>query len=109
MAEIKLSRDAIEDLQKIKTYITDELCNEQAAIHTVAKITGSIRRLADFPQSGAPLASIVDLDTDHRFTSCGNYTAFYRYEDGVVFVSRVLYGRRDFMRILFKQSDEFRE
>ncbi len=109
MAEIKLSKDAIEDLQKIKAYIADELCNEQAAIHTVAKIMGGLRRLADFPQSGAPLASVVDLDTGHRFLPCGNYTAFYRYADGVVYVSRVLYVRRDFMRILFKPSDDNQE
>lgn len=106
MAEIKLSADAIEDLKKIKSYISEELCNETAALHTISKITGSLRRLADFPQSGAPLASIVNLDTDHRFLPCGNYTAFYRYENGTVYVSRVLYGRRDFMRILFGQSEE---
>ena len=106
MAEIKLSADAIEDLKKIKSYIAEELCNETAALHTISKITGSLRRLADFPQSGAPLASIVNLDTDHRFLSCGNYTAFYRYENGIVYVSRVLYGRRDFMGTLFGQSEE---
>lgn len=39
MAEIKFSPEAITDLQQTKAYITEELCNEQAAINTVTKIT----------------------------------------------------------------------
>ena len=50
---------------------------------------------------GAPLSSIVDIETDYRFLVCGNYTAFYRYDEKFVYVIRVLYSRRDFMKILF--------
>ncbi|MBS5909823.1 MULTISPECIES: type II toxin-antitoxin system RelE/ParE family toxin [Paenibacillus] len=32
---------------------------------------------------------------------CDNYLIFYRYEDGVVYVVRILYGRRNFIRVLF--------
>ena len=42
MAEIKFSPEAIKDLQQTKAYITEELCNEQAAVGTVAKITKRI-------------------------------------------------------------------
>ncbi|MGN0636588.1 MAG: type II toxin-antitoxin system RelE/ParE family toxin [Acutalibacteraceae bacterium] len=101
MTEIKFSPDAINDLQQIKAYITEDLCNEQAAIFTINKIMKRIRLLESFPESGAPLASILDLDVDYRFLVCGNYTAFYRVENDAVFIVRILYGRRDFMRILF--------
>ena len=50
---------------------------------------------------GAPLSSIIELETGYRFLVSGQYTAFYRYEDNAVYVDRVLSGRRDFMRILF--------
>lgn len=45
MAEIKFSPEAITDLQQTKAYITEELCNEQAAVNTIANITKRIRML----------------------------------------------------------------
>ena len=99
MAEIKFSPEALNDLKQTKAYITDELCSEAAAINTIAKITKNIRMLSDFPKAGAPLSSMVNMDTDYRFLVCGNYTAFYRFEENTVYIVRVLYGRRDFMRI----------
>lgn len=106
MADISFSSEAVSDLQQTKAYITDELCNEQAAVNTIAKITGRIRELAAFPEMGAPLPSIVDFETDYRFLVCGNYTAFYRFENQTVYIVRVLYGRRNFMRILFREPNE---
>ena len=106
MTKIEFSPEAISDLQNIKKYITNELCNEQAAVHTLEKIMKSIRILESFPQSGAMLNSIVNIDIDYRFLVCGNYTAFYRIENEIVYILRVLYGRRDFMRILFDTPNE---
>ena len=101
MAKINFTPDALEDLKEIKQYITDELCNEQSAINTVGKITKRIRQLADFPESGAPLSSIINFEVPYRFLVCGNYTAFYKVEADEVHIIRVLYGRRNFMQILF--------
>ncbi len=101
MAEIRFSPDALSDLKQAKAYIAEELCSESAALLTIAKIIRRIRMLSEFPQSGAPLASVVSIDTDYRFLVCGSYNVFYRFENGVVFIVRVLYGRRDYMRILF--------
>lgn len=106
MVEIKFSPEAIADLQQTKAYIAEELCNEQAAVSTVAKITKRIRMLADFPESGAPLSSVIDIETDYRFLVCGNYTAFYRFENNIVFIVRVLYGRRNYIQILFGEPQD---
>lgn len=106
MAEIRFSPEAISDLQQTKAYIAEELCNEQAAINTVANITKRIRQLISFPESGAPLSSIVDFETDYRFLVCGNYTAFYRIENQTVNIIRVLYGRRNFMQVLFGEPSD---
>ena len=103
MAEIIFSPDALADLKQTRTYITEELCSEQAAINTISKIMKHIRMLADFPESGATLSSVVNIANDYRFLVCGNYTAFYRYKQDKVYIERVLYGRRDFMRILFEE------
>lgn len=101
MYKVKISPEAKDDLAEIKSYISQELCNSQAAVNLVSKITKQMRGLSEYPGIGAPLSSIVDIQTDYRFLFCANYLIFYRHEDGIVFVSRILYGRRNYMRILF--------
>ncbi|NPV91059.1 MAG: type II toxin-antitoxin system RelE/ParE family toxin [Firmicutes bacterium] len=109
MNKLKISPKARDDLAEIKGYISHELCNPQAAVNLVSKITKKTRRLSDHPGIGAPLSPIVDIQTDYRFLVCANYLIFYRYEDQIVFISRILYGRRDYMRILFGDLPEDQE
>lgn len=105
MTEIKFSQEAILDLQQAKSYISEEFSSEQA-MSVVAKIIKKIKQLSDYPESGAPLFSIVDFETDYRFLICGNYTAFYKIENHTVNIIRVLYGRRNFMKILFGEPSD---
>jgi toxin ParE1/3/4 len=101
MYRLKISPEAKDDLAELKDYISKELCNPQAAKNLVSKITKKIRGLTEYPGMGSPLSSVLDIPTDYRFFVCDNYLIFYRYEDGIVFVSRILYGRRNYTRILF--------
>jgi toxin ParE1/3/4 len=52
------------------------------------------------PEAKDDLADL-DMQTDYRFLVCDSYLIFYRCEDEVVFVSRILYGRRNYTHILF--------
>ncbi|MGI6248213.1 MAG: type II toxin-antitoxin system RelE/ParE family toxin [Acutalibacteraceae bacterium] len=106
MAELLISPAANDDLIAIREYITKDLDSPKAAANTLNKIIKSIKRLIDFPLSGAPLESIIDFPNDYRFVVSGNYISFYRYADGTVFVDRVLYGGRDFVKILFGDLPE---
>lgn len=106
MYNIVFSPQALKDLEETKAYITEELCNEQAAIKTISKILKDIRMLSAFPESAPLLSSIVDFDTNYRFLICGNYVAFYRIEENEVKIIRILYGRRSFMQILFGEQQE---
>lgn len=106
MNKIQFSPEALKDLLDTKAYITEELCNEKAANNVISKILKQIRQLEAFPQMGASLSAIVGFETDYRFLVCGHYTAFYRMEKGAVNIVRVLYGRRDYMRILFGEPQQ---
>lgn len=106
MYNIVFSSEAIKDLEETKAYITEELCNEQAARNTVSKIFKDIRMLSKFPESGSSLSAIVNFDTNYRYLVCGNYVAFYRLEENEVRIVRILYGRRNFMQILFGEPQE---
>ena len=41
------------------------------------------------------------MESDYRFLVSGNYLSFYRTYGNEVYVDRILYARRDYMRILF--------
>ncbi|SCM78745.1 Addiction module toxin, RelE/StbE family protein [uncultured Sporomusa sp.] len=99
--KVRISPEAQDDLQGIKNYIAMELDHPMAALDTVSRIVKAIRGLKDFPDSGAPLAAIVDIKTDYRFLLSDNYLVFYRHEGESVYVVRILYGRRDYVKILF--------
>lgn len=106
MADIIFSPASKDYLIDIKKYISEELCSEDAAKNTINKILTKIRLLSDFPEMGAPLSSIIDLDVPYRFIVCGNYIAFYKIENEKVIIIRILYGRRNFMQILFGNKNE---
>ena len=98
MNNLHLSDEAQADLAGIKSYI-------------VRNITKDIRRLREHSLIGASLSSIADVESDYRFLVTGSYLTFYRVLDNDVYVDRVLYGRRDYLRILFGdvQDDETNE
>ena len=101
MASICYSKAAISDLEQIGDYIADELQSPKAALKLVDKIQDSIDRLADFPLMGSPLSATTGMDTDYRFLVCGNYLAFYRAHGNDVLIDRIMYGKRDYVAILF--------
>ena len=41
------------------------------------------------------------MESNYRFLVSGNYLSFYRTYGNEVYVDRILYARRDYMRVLF--------
>jgi plasmid stabilization system protein ParE len=101
MNKLSISPEARQDLEDIKTYITETLENPVAALNVVSRITTSLKTLKDMPGIGPCLSPKIPFETNYRFLICGSYIAFYRHEDKTVFVDRILYGRRDYVNILF--------
>ncbi len=103
MAEIVYSSEALYDLEKIGDYIAGQLMNPIAALNTVNVIQAKIDRLADFPYMGAFISAVYDdIDVgDYRFLVCANYLAFYRVRENTVYIDRIMYGRRNYIAILF--------
>ena len=97
MNNLHLSQEAQRDLAEIKIYIEKELLNPSAAL----AITKNLRILREYANAGTPLSSIADVESDYRFLVSGNYLSFYRTYGNEVYVDRILYARRDYMRILF--------
>ena len=98
--KIHYSAQAQRDLDEIWDYMVADLCNPKAAERMVTRILDAVDQLENFSGLGAPLSSVADTDADYRFLVTGSYLTFYRVHGNDVYVDRILYGRRDYLRIL---------
>lgn len=94
-------------MDDIWDYIVLELQNRSAAERVIDHIMNAVDPLKNFAEMGSPLSSIADVGTDYRFLVSGNYMVFYRVQGNDVYIDRVLYGRSNYMSILF--NDLLRE
>ena len=101
MAEVLISPLAKADMQESADYISREKHSPGAAARLVRRFRGEIGSLRDFPGSGAPLLPPGRGRCAYRFLVCGSYLVFYHTQADTVMVDRVLYGRRDYLALLF--------
>ena len=98
---VKFSPEALRDLDEIYDYISNTLNSPVAADHTVNKILGKTDFLAENPEIGTQLFFENDLYSGYRYMVSDNYLVFYRISGDSVYVDRVIYGKRDYMKLLF--------
>lgn len=100
--KVDVSEPAENDLRDIVRYISAQLSAPITATKMMDAIEEAIGGLTDMPQKCPPV-------TDERLASMGyrklvvkNYIAFFTINENskVVDVERILYGRRDWLRIL---------
>ena len=77
------------------------MSNPIAASNVIKRIIEDYSRLEIFPHMGSSLSTKVPFDTDYRFIVSGNYLVFYKADDEYVSIYRILYGRRDYLKIIF--------
>ena len=97
------------DLEKIRDYIAQELLNPDAAERTVSGILDAAAQLEELAFLGTPLSSVTGVESGYRFLVSGNYLVFYRIKGRDVLIDRVLYGRRNYLRVLFREFQGERE
>ena len=100
MTKVMLSSAAKADLQETRRYICSVLSNPSASKQTLKRITTQLHTLEQFPEAGTPVL-IPGSPVAYRYLVCGSYMAFYHIHNEEVIVDRVLYGRRDYLSILF--------
>jgi addiction module RelE/StbE family toxin len=104
MHKLRINPLAKRDLIDIKEYIKKELDNPTAAVKVVSRIIESYEKLKEFPMLGGDLSSKVDISTDYRYLISGNYIVFYKVDNIYVSIYRILYARRDYTKILFRDE-----
>ena len=106
MFEIKIAPQAAADLLEIKNYIENKLQNSMAAHNSISKIIETYENLTFSPNVGIPVEKYVSFPTNYKFVLANNCSIFYRIEDEVIRIVRILYSRRDFVRVLFGEKSE---
>lgn len=99
---IRYTRDAIDDLDSIFGYISDD--NRKAALDMLERIEQAILRLADNPRMGAvlPTDDLSLVEPGYRRITVQPYIVFYRLGRDEVFIARVLHCRQDWLHLLFE-------
>lgn len=93
---------AFEDLDEIDGYITNTLCNKQAAERLITEMETSISQLKQFPRIGSEVQDTYLSAKGYRRLVVDNYLVFYLVDEGQksVVIMRILYGAREYHNLL---------
>ena len=96
------------DTDEIWDYIARDLQNRPAADRVIDAILSEAERLMTFPELGTPLSAVTEIrdGADYRYLTSGSYMIFYRAVGTDVYIDRVLYGGRDYLRVLGLRAEE---
>jgi plasmid stabilization system protein ParE len=97
-----VSEPAEHDLMNVVRYISAQVDAPVTAVHMMDAIEEALGGLADMPQRYPPLAEERLAALGYRKLIVKNHIAFFTIDEKnkVVNVERILYARRDWMRIL---------
>jgi plasmid stabilization system protein ParE len=103
MPEPSLSGKAKRDLKDIHDYISVKLESPTAAKNMVKGIMEKVMSLRQFPDKGTPLNVPFRLPLLYRYVHYKHYMIFYRSKGDTLIIIRILYARRNYLKILFPQ------
>ena len=95
------SPDSLLDLDETYDYIAHKKQNPIAARNTIQGIRDAIADLKTLDNIGVRVFLPNGLETPYRFVKHNNYLVFYRQDGTDVYIDRIIYGKRDYIQILF--------
>lgn len=104
MHKLRINPIVIEDLIEIKDYVANELDCPVSATNIVNSIIEKYEKLKKYPHMGADLSSKIGVATDFRYLICGKYIVFYKFDSQYVSIYRILYSKRDYLKVLFDEE-----
>ena len=93
---------AFEDLDEIDSYLSDALCNPQAAEKLLHEMQAGINRLRTFPMSGSSVDDPYLAAKGYRKLVVQNYLVLHlidQEQHGVV-IMRIVHGAREYHNLL---------
>lgn len=97
---LRYSPQAQLDLDEIFDYFADKLGNPEKGESVISGILAAARKIPGRATRFPPVGPLPFTTDEYRFSQVGSYVIFFRAEDEVVFVDRVLNNRRDYTSLL---------
>ena len=98
--EKEYSKDSMQDLVEIKQYIKFKLQEPEIAQKIIWKIREEINNLKNNPKRYATIDNKKIERLEIRKIIVKNYIVFYRIRGYKIQIVRVMYGRRDWIKLL---------
>lgn len=91
---------ARQDMEQIFEYIAVKLCNPTAALRQIDDFEKAFEKVCAFPECCPKADNEFLKDKSLRKIVVNNYIAFYRVKNEEIQVVRVLYGMRNYAKLL---------
>ena len=103
--KIQYSPTAIRDLDRVWAEVCEASKEPEIASRYVDELMDRVSEKREFPKSGSPLYYEGSF-TGYYFIVFKAYMAFYRIQDDRILVDRVVYGKSDYMRMIFRNLNQ---
>ncbi len=109
--KIRIMKPAQNDMREIYKYIAEELLNPYAAVRRISSIDEAIQSLKEKPARFPLVYDDYLASKGYRMIVVKTHLVFFviRDEEKSVSIMRVLYGRRDWVRILKIKKEQLSE
>lgn len=108
MPRLVYAPKALEDLQGVRLYVAKQFGSDKAK-SCVREIVSTVKQLELFPKEGLCLEQLIDYPTDYYYLVVKPNYIFYRIENDIVRIIRILNEKQDFLQILFGISSISKE
>ncbi len=98
---IEYSPLALRDLDRIWGEVFESSGSTEIAEKYISDLMDQIRNKREFPKSGSPLY-YEDIFTGYYFIVFKAYMAFYQVDSSRILITRIVYRKSDYMRIIFR-------
>lgn len=103
---IRYTPEAMRDMENVWDGVYEASKSYDIADQYVEEFADTIASKKIFPFSGIPL-EYRGLFTGFYSVNYKKYKAFYRVRDGYLEVARIIMAKRDYMKVIFGEQEEF--
>lgn len=103
--KIEYSPIAVRDLDRVWAEVFEASASTEIPTKYIEDLMDQVAAKRDFPKSGAPLY-YEGMFTGFYFVVFKSCMVFYKAEEERMLVSRVIYGKSDYIRAIFRNADK---
>lgn len=98
--ELEFTDECIEEITEIYEYIANNLKEDNIAKKLIEKVMDRVLDLANAPELYMKIGKVDRLKREYHRMVVKNYAVLYTidYEKKTVFISRMIYGRRNYLK-----------